>query len=210
MEHVVKASLLLFVLLNPLLMGMYLVDLIRETPLPLFSRIILRASVTSAVAFSLFAWAGDFVFTTIFQVRFSSFLIFGGILFLIIGLRMMLRGSAAIAPLQGGEPSRVAGAVALPFMIGPGTVSASVIIGQRLENVSATLVAVVSAVAAAAISLIAVKAVHDFVQTRKEELLERYLDIVGRVVAMFTGTYAIEMIARGVETWLKNAGLPGS
>jgi len=210
MEQVVKAGLLLFVLLNPLLMGVYLVELIRETPLALFSRIIFRASVTSAVAFSLFAWAGDFVFTEIFQVRFSSFLIFGGILFLIIGLRMMLRGSAAIAPLQGGEPSRVAGAVALPFMIGPGTVSASVVIGQRLENISSTLIAVVLAVGAAALSLIVVKAVHDFVQTRKEELLERYLDIIGRVVAMFTGTYAIEMIARGVETWLKTAGLTGS
>ncbi|MGD2063673.1 MAG: MarC family protein [Nitrospirota bacterium] len=210
MEPVVKASLLLFVLLNPLLVGVYLVDLIRETSLALFSRIILRASFISAAAFSMFAWAGDFVFTTIFQVRFSSFLIFGGILFLIIGLHMMMKGSAAIATLRGGEPSRVAGAVALPFMIGPGTVSASVIIGQRLGDISTTLVAVVSAVAASAVSVIAVKALHDFVQTRKEELLERYLDIVGRVVAMFTGTYAIEMIARGVETWLTSAGLSGS
>ena len=115
-----------------------------------------------------------------------------------------------LKPWRRHEPNRVAGTVALPFMIGPGTVSASVIIGQRLEDISSTLIAVILAVGAAALSLVAVKAVHDFVQTRKEALLERYLDIIGRVVAMFTGTYAIEMIARGLETWLKSTGLTGS
>jgi len=208
MEQVIKAGTLLFVLLNPLLMSVYLVDVIRETRLIQFSQIMLRASITSAAAFLMFGWLGDFVFTDVFHVRFSSFLVFGGILFLLIGVRMMLTGSAALVPMQGGEPSRVAGAIALPFMIGPGTISASVIIGKRLQDPVSVLFAIVIAVTVATVSLIALKALHDLVQKKKEELLERYLDIAGRVIAMFIGTYAIEMIMRGVELWLKNAGLP--
>lgn len=206
MEQVIKAGTLLFVLLNPLLMSVYLADLVERLALTEFTRIITRASVTSTVAFLLFAWLGDLIFTDVFQVRFSSFLVFGGILFLVIGLRMMLTGSAAIAPMQGGEPSRVAGAVALPFMIGPGTISASVIVGKRLDDPWMVAVAILLAVAAAGMSLVALKALHDIVQARKAELLQRYLDITGRVIAMFTGTYAVEMIAKGVEAWL--AGLP--
>jgi multiple antibiotic resistance protein len=207
MEQVIKSGVLLFVLLNPLLLSVYLVDLVRDTPLALFSRIMLRASITSTVAFLLFAWLGEFIFTDIFHVRFSSFLIFGGILFLLIGLRMMLTGSAAVTPLQGGDPSRVVGTIALPFMIGPGTISASVIIGKRTEDPAFAALAIVAAVAAAAASLVALKALHDIVQTRKEELLERYIDITGRVIAMFTGTYAVEMIIRGTELWIGNIGL---
>ncbi|MFQ5509049.1 MAG: MarC family protein [Leptospirillia bacterium] len=208
MEEVIKAGTLLFVLLNPLLMSVYLVDLVQGKRLDLFIPIIVRASLTSTVAFLVFAWLGDVIFTDVFQVRFSSFLVFGGILFLLIGLRMMLTGSAAIAPLLGGEPHRIAGAVALPFMIGPGTISASVIIGKRLDSPLQTSAAIVFAVVAAALSLVALKALHDMVLAKNGALLERYLDITGRVIAMFTGTYAVEMIARGIELWFTS--LPAS
>jgi multiple antibiotic resistance protein len=207
MEQVIKSGVLLFVLLNPLLMSVYLINIIRETPLSLFNRIILRASITSTVAFLLFAWLGEFIFTDIFHVRFSSFLIFGGILFLIIGLRMMLTGSAAVTPLQGGDPSRVVGTIALPFMIGPGTISASVIIGKRIQDPTSAFFAIIIAVVAAAVSLVVLKVLHDFVQTKKKELLARYLDVTGRVIAMFTGTYAVEMILKGAEIWIKNIDL---
>lgn len=210
MEQVIKAGVLLFVLLNPLLMSVYLIDIIRGTPLSLFNRIILRASITSTIAFLLFAWLGEFIFTDIFHVRFSSFLIFGGILFLIIGLRMMLTGSAAVTPLQGGDPSRVVGTIALPFMIGPGTISASVIIGKRMQDPTSTFFAIIIAVFAAAVSLVVLKVLHDFVQTKKKELLARYIDITGRVIAMFTGTYAVEMILKGAEIWIKNIDLVNS
>lgn len=207
MEPVIKAGVLLFVLLNPLLMSVYLVELIRTTPIGLFTRIMLRASLTSTSAFLLFAWLGELVFTDIFHVRFSSFLIFGGIVFLLIGLRMMLQGSTAIIPLQGGEPSRIAGAVALPFMIGPGTISASVLIGKRVQEPLWSSVAILSAVGVAGVSVIILKRLYDVVQAKNQGLLQRYLDITGRVIALFTGTYAVEMISSGVELWIRQSGL---
>jgi multiple antibiotic resistance protein len=64
----------------------------------------------------------------------------------------------------------------------------------------------VSAVAASALALVMLKALYDFVQARHQALLERYLDITVRVIAMFDGTYAVEMIAKGVALWLKQYG----
>jgi len=120
----------------------------------------------------------------------------------------MLTGSAALVPLRGGEPSQVAGAIALPFMMGPGTISASVIIGKRLQEPASVFFAVVIAVTLPTISLIVTKVLHDFVQKNKEALLGRYLNITGRVIAMSIGTYAIEMIMSGVDLWLENTNLP--
>lgn len=202
MEQFVKSSMLLFVLLNPFLLSVYLTEIVREVSLADFAKIILRASIVSTGAFLLFAWLGDFVFTEVFQVRFSSFLVFGGLLFLVIGLRMMLTGSAEITRLKGGDPQRIAGVVALPFMVGPGTISASVVIGKSLNPLAAGA-AVIIAVTMAGISLIAFKVLHDHVKTRNEVLVERYTNVAGRVVALFTGTYAVEMITRGVELWFE-------
>jgi multiple antibiotic resistance protein len=67
---------------------------------------------------------------------------------------MMMTGSAALIPLQGGEPGRVAGSIALPFMVGPGTISASVMIGKRLEEPLSICIAILLAVFLATISII--------------------------------------------------------
>jgi multiple antibiotic resistance protein len=206
MDLYLKSGLLLFVLLNPFLLSIYLSDLIRHTDLRLFSRIALRAGLISGSVFILFGLTGETLFTQVLQARFSSFLIFGGIVFLIIGLRMTLTGSPEIARIQGGDPARISGTVAMPFMIGPGTVSAAVVVGTRLPPLPAALVIALS-VAAALLSLIGLKRLHDFVKTRHGPLLDRYTEITGRIMALYTGTIAVEMILTGVEKWLHASGI---
>jgi len=101
-----------------------------------------------------------------------------------------------------GNPEHIAGAVAMPFMIAPGTLSASVLIGSTLPKESAAI-AIFIAVLASLLSIMVFKLIHDPLKKRNERLLNRYVEIFGRVVALFTGTYAIEMIARGLEILLK-------
>jgi multiple antibiotic resistance protein len=202
MEAYLKSGLLLFVLLNPFLLSIYLGDLMRDTEAGVFARIAARAGVISTVVFVVFGLAGEAIFTEVFQARFSSFLIFGGIVFLIIGLRMTLTGSPEMTRIQGGDPGRVSGTVAMPFMIGPGTVSAAVIIGTRLQPGEAAGVIALS-VAAAVVSLIGLKRLHDFVKVRHEPLVGRYTEITGRIMALYTGTIAVEMILKGIDKWLQ-------
>jgi multiple antibiotic resistance protein len=195
--ELLKSASILFILLNPFLMSVYLISLIRELSLREFFSVMARAHLISAVAFILFAIAGDAIFEDVFRVRFASFLIFGGIIFLMIGVRSVFSGKILLFETHG-NPEHLAGAVAMPFMIAPGTLSASVLIGS-VQPPGMAAAAVGIAVLASFLSIMLFKLIHDPLQKRNERLLNRYVEICGRVVALFTGTYAIEMIARGIE-----------
>jgi multiple antibiotic resistance protein len=45
------------------------------------------------------------------------------------------------------------------------------------------------------------KKTFDYVQNRSELYVARYMDIAGRVTALFTGSFAIELILKGIERW---------
>ena len=200
----IESGILLFVLLNPFLLSIYLLDLIQELDLRRFVRVLVRGSAISGVVFVAFGWAGDAIFSRVLQVRFCAFQVFGGIVFLVIAVRFILVGSQAIKSLRG-SAEHLAGSIAMPFMIGPGTVSASVLAGTRLPVLMAAL-AILSALSLTVLTVVVLKALHDFVRRQNERLVERYVEIVGRVSALVIGTIAIEMILQGVDSWLAGRG----
>lgn len=204
-QDVFQGSSLLFVLLNPFIMVSYLLDLVRTLSMRDMTTVLARASLISGVVFSGFAIAGDRVFEDVLGVRFGSFLVFGGLLFLGISLRSMLLGAKLMTEIRG-EPVQIAGVVALPFMIGPGTVSASVVAGARYDTTLA-LASIALALVGSSVGILGLKRLHDFVRTKNEALVERYVDILGRVTAVLVGTIAIDMIARGVWMWVEVGGV---
>jgi small neutral amino acid transporter SnatA (MarC family) len=197
------ASLLLFLaLLNPFMMSVYLLDLITDLPRALFVRVLTRGALISGAVFALFAWSGDAIFSDVLQVRFASFQIFGGIVFLLIGARLVLTGADAMRAMRG-QPEHIAGSIAMPFMIGPGTVSASVVVGARLPVLHA--IAIIAAALAVTVALVAaIKLAHDALKERNAQLINRYMEIVGRVSALLIGTFAVDMIFEGLGTWLQD------
>ncbi len=200
LHQFVDAVVLMLVLFNPLLMSAYLHDVMSELDVRVFLRVVSRAFVISGVVFILFAWAGDSLFSRVLQVRFAAFLIFGGFVFLVIALRYLVMGAEMIGKLRG-ETEHLAGAIAMPFMIGPGTISASVLTGARLPIEWAAL-AIVVALLISCLLLMAMKRLFDLVQQRNERLVERYAEIIGRASALIIGTIAVEMILKGADLWL--------
>lgn len=195
-----KSFLLLLVLLNPFILSVYLLDLIRGLELKVFSRLLLRAFFISLVTFLLFAWFGEKVFNDVLQVRFLAFLIFGGITFLIIGIRLTLGTGSPVQSINL-HSQEVAGAIAMPFIVGPGTISASVLAGTRLGSAGGSL-AITLAMATALFSLVLLKVLYDWVQTRHERYVRKYIEVAGRITALFTGSFAVDMILKGVERWV--------
>jgi small neutral amino acid transporter SnatA (MarC family) len=51
------------------------------------------------------------------------------------------------------------------------------------------------------IVMMALKKLHDFVRPRNEALVQRYIEIAGRIMALFIGTVAVEMIMQGLSSW---------
>jgi multiple antibiotic resistance protein len=199
MVDIIRSWALLFVLLNPFLVSIYLTDVVEKLPRATFLRVLLRAGLIAGIVFICFALLGDAIFSSVIQAEFASFQIFGGVVFLLIGLQFVFRGPTAITILQG-ESQHLAGAIAMPVLIGPGTISASVVIGKRHDLLVAcgiVLVAVVTSI----LALLALKAIHDYFRPRYELLVQRYIEIVGRITALFVGTIAIEMIMQGLRSW---------
>ena len=196
----IKSALLLFVLLNPFLMSVYLVELIKGMDSREFARQLIRAGIISYIVFLLFVWAGETIFEDVLQVRFLSFMIFGGITFLIIGIRMIIGIGAPVESLRP-HNKEVSGAIAMPFIVGPGTITVSVLTGSRLEFTAAAG-AIALGLGMAIGSILVMKKVYDIVRNRSEVYLSRYMDIAGRVTALLAGTFAIELILKGLERWL--------
>lgn len=198
MEPFLKSLALFLVLFNPFLMSIYLLDLIQELDRLTFLKVLTRAAIISGTVFLCFAWGGEAIFTRILQVEFASFLIFGGIVIFIIGLQMLFTGSEAIKKLRGGNPAHISGSIAMPFMIGPGTISASVIAGNTLTYPLA-LAAIVLSLLLTVAMLVALKQAFDVIKVHNADLLERYIDISGRASALLTGTIGIQMLLQGLR-----------
>lgn len=190
---------LLLALLNPFLVIVYLLDLVEKLERKKFRQVLFGGGLIASAVFCCFAILGDAVFSDVIHVKFASFQVFGGLVFLLVGLQFVFRGPTAIEILRG-ESNQLAGAVAMPVLIGPGTISASVIIGERHEPLIACA-AVVVAVAVSMLIMMLLKIAHDWVRPRNESLIERYIEIAGRITALYVGTVSIEMIMLGVVAW---------
>lgn len=199
MHDFLNAVALLLALLNPFLVVTYLFDVIQKLDRATFRRVLVRAALIGGLVFCLFALAGSAVFSQVFQTQFASFQIFGGIVFLLIGLQFVFRGPTAIEMLRG-ESEHLSGAIAMPVLIGPGTLSASVVIGERLPKAWACG-AIVTAMVISISTILVLKYLHDHVRKSREALVERYIAVAGRVTALYVGTVSIDMIMSGLLTW---------
>lgn len=202
MKDIIRSVVLLLVLLNPFLIIVYLTDIVKKKTAKEFSKGLIWAGIISFTVFSLFAILGDAIFSNIFNASFASFQIFGGIVFLLTSIQFVFKGSATIESLRG-ESKHIAGAIAMPVFIGPGTISYSVIIGERLSKTNALLSIALTVIICISIILL-LKYLHDKIQEKNEELIEQYFDIAGRVTAMLLGTVSIELIMLGVIYWVNN------
>ncbi len=201
MTDFIRSATLLLVLLNPFLIIVYLVDVIEKLKKTQFRRVLFRAGIIAGAVFCCFAILGNAVFSNLIHAEFASFQIFGGIVFLVIGIQFVLHGPSAIEILRG-DSEHLAGAIAMPVLIGPGTISASVLIGKRHDSLIACAI-VITAVITSILIMLVLKALHDYVRPRREPLIQRYIEITGRITALFVGTVSVEMIMQGFKTWVQ-------
>ncbi len=200
LEKVIDAAGLMLMLLNPFLLIVYLIDVVQSIKMKMFLNILIRAGIISSVVFIIFALGSEFIFNKIMHARFESMQMFGGVILLMIAIHFVFKGNSAIEGLRG-KPQYVAGAIAMPIMVGPGTVSISVLIGGDLPACY-SCITIISAVFFCILIMILLKLLHDYIRPRREQLVERYIDIIGRITSLIVGTYAVDMFMRGLKAWL--------
>lgn len=177
-------------------MSIYMIGLIRHTDTKVFNKALIQGGLIAYAVFLLFAWGGEAIFNRYLNVRFESFQIFGGLIFLVIGYRYVFQGADTIGEMRG-APEHLAGTVAMPFMIGPGTISAAVVTGMSMSLVEAAIVIALVLFVSCSV-LMAMKFSHDHLRYSHAKYIDRYFDIVGRLAALLIGTIAVDMIVNGV------------
>ncbi|MCU4315197.1 MarC family protein [Acinetobacter bereziniae] len=187
---------LFFSLLNPFLMSIYMIGMIRHTETKVFNKSLAQGALIAYVVFLLFAWGGEAIFSSYLNVRFESFQIFGGLIFLVIGYRFVFQGADTIGEMRG-TPAHLASTMAMPFMIGPGTISAAVVTGVSMSLVESAFLIAFTLFISCGILMI-MKFGHDHLRYSHAKYIDRYFDIVGRLSALLIGTIAIDMIANGI------------
>lgn len=82
-------------------MIIYLIDVVQKLDRRQFTSVLIRAGLIATAVFWVFAILGDATFSNVIQAGFASFQIFGGVVFLIIGLQFVFRGPTALEILPG-------------------------------------------------------------------------------------------------------------
>jgi multiple antibiotic resistance protein len=141
---------------------------------------------------SLFAVAGGFILSA-FGVSIDSFRIAGGIVLMAISIMTLVSGSY-VGRLEITEEQAVV-PLATPLIVGPGTITALIVISSVYGPVAALLVALAASTAVAATLLVGIRVVKYVGATP--------LRLLGRFMSLIIASVATEMILTGVRNHVK-------
>lgn len=199
-----KLFVFMIVMLNPFAQVVYLQTLMTRLTIGEFADMHFRASLLSFGVFVLFAEVGDFLLTDVFQVRLAALQIFGGLIMLYIAHKYFAEGAGSNLLFRGNIED-LASEVSLPYMVGPGTLWLSILIGRKVDAVTSAL-AIGGVLLINMLFVVAVRIVFQGLYARRNTMLGKYFSILMRTNTLFIGAIAVEMILTGIGDafpWLK-------
>jgi len=184
-------------ILNPFALCLYLAGLMETLPARNFIRVLAGACVISLAVFAIFALSGERLLVDWLGIHPQALRAFGGLIFLIVGYNYVVRGYKATEILRGSLED-LPSAVALPFMIGAGTITQSILIGKS-NGPGQTLFVLALGVSITFLVVMAFKFIRDHVKGPKEKVFERYINILARINGLLIGAISTEMIVSGLR-----------
>jgi multiple antibiotic resistance protein len=184
------------VLLNPFALFVYTIPLYKEHKLGTYFRILAAASAISYLIYAAFTVFGQRIFEVL-QVDFEVFRIFGGIVLVSFALRFILQGKKSMITTRG-EIGKIASEVALPFIVGAGTITQSILIGEARSALRGSLII-------AAVMIINFVIVSSLMITR-DKMADRFVvafdknaEIILRINGFIVGAYGVDLIVVGIK-----------
>jgi len=191
-----KLATYLLVLINPFSQVLYMWDLMKELSWREFASVYARATLLSFGVFAFFSLTGDLLLVHVFQVRTDALRVFGGLIMLMIALRFFTHGAGS-SMLNRDAAHELAPNIALPFMVGPGTIWVSIMLGRSLPaGFDLVHIAVVLVVNLAFVASFHRVIAH--LESAKETLVGSYFHILMRTNGLFIGAIGVEMILSGL------------
>jgi len=191
--NLAKAILALFIIVDPFGNIPIFMSLTEKMPKEQKRKVFNTATLVGFILLLAFAFAGQEIFS-IFGVSIFSFEVAGGILLLIIAIRILISGSL----MEMNESPESIGAVpiAMPLLVGPGAITAT-IFNLQAYGVAVTALSVFAV-------LILTWAILRYVDKVYIFLGKTGALVIARVMALLIAAIAIQYVLFGVTHFLEN------
>lgn len=188
----------LIIMINPFALFLYLSPIMMELEDKDFRTVIFKAGFISAVVLLLFLLLGDTIFKDILNIEFESFRIFGGVVLFSFAYMYIVKGQKALLQLKE-NLNDLASEIALPFMVGAGTISITLLISKN-HPIPIGIGMIVAAVALSIVIILIMKQIRRILAKKNLEIaFDKNMEILIRLNGFFVGAIGINMILTGIQ-----------
>ncbi|PIS05106.1 MAG: MarC family protein [Candidatus Buchananbacteria bacterium CG10_big_fil_rev_8_21_14_0_10_42_9] len=193
-----SATIAFLVLLNPFALFLYLEPVWTSLSHENFLFVLFKASLISFLIYALFLFAGNALFQKIFQIHFESFRIFGGIVVFSFAYFFIVKGQKAFVQVKENLDD-MASEIALPFMVGPATISLVVLMANDF-GLGQGFAMLFTIMAINYLTLVIIKFIRDAITRKKFKIaFDKNMEVLLRLNGFFVGAIGVNMIITGVN-----------
>jgi len=196
-----KLFLLMLIILNPFSQVLYLRELFDRMTLRQFFQVHLWASGYSFAIFFTFAVCGEPILTDLFQIRLGSLRVFGGLINLYVAYRYVTAGEGSTQLFEG-EVTDLAPKIALPYMVGPGMLWVSILIGE-VHGIPLGTGIIVGVLAVNMFFVLFAYGIFTHAAADRGTAFTKLFAMLMRIMALFVGAVGVEMIVGGLQELLQ-------
>lgn len=188
----------ILVMLNPFALFLYLEPIRKDLTHKSFMLVIFKATLISLFICLAFFFSGDVIFRRVFMIDFESFRIFGGIIIFSYAYFFIVKGQKALIMIKENLDD-LASEIALPFMVGAGTISLSILLSQKHSMlIGASSLFIIFTVNF--LVLFFLKKFRDSIEGKKfKTAFDKNMEVLLRLNGFFIGAIGINMVLSGIR-----------
>jgi len=192
-----KLGISFLILMNPFAQFLYLKTVADELDVSTFTRVYGKASFMSFIIYIIFAKIGETLFTDFFSIRFESFKIFGGIVIFSYAFLFIMTGAKSMVKLKENLDD-LASEIALPFIVGAGTIYLSILIGKNTPNIFWATAIIGGVMVINFVTVILFAFIKDHFKKKRKVAFDKLISIAMRLNGFFMGAIGVNMIIDSV------------
>ncbi|WPP52005.1 MarC family protein [Catalinimonas niigatensis] len=193
------------VMLNPFALFLYLKPIMNDLSVEDFRTVFIKASSISFGIFLGFLLLGDLVFQQVFRINFESFRIFGGIVLFSFAYVFIVQGKKGFIQIKG-DLHDLASEIALPFMVGAGTISLTVLMSEQLALWQGILSLVIIMLVNFFI-IMGMKSIRHGMRSKKLQIaFDKNMELLLRINGFFLGAIGVDMVVTGISNLVATGG----
>ncbi len=193
------------VMLNPFALFLYLKPVMNDLSDADFRAVFLKATLISFFIFLVFLLFGDVVFEKVFRINFESFRIFGGIVLFSLAYIFIVQGKKAFIQIKG-DLHDLASEIALPFMVGAGTISLTILMSEQLVLWQG-IVSLAVIMLTNFLVIMGLKQLRRSMRSKKvQHAFDKNMELLLRINGFFVGAIGIDMVVSGISNLINAVG----